>query len=360
MSGSAPSSPPPPPLLVRALRSEPVERIPAWVMRQAGRYLPEYRALKEKHGFMKMMSEPDLAVEVTLQPIRRFPLDAAILFSDIMTPLLGMGVGLRFDPGPVLDHPVNTPAAVEALRTLDPLRDTGFVAETLRRVKPELPAGVALLGFAGSPFTVASYLVEGRGGKGESQAVRRMMYADPGTLHLLLGRIADATIAYLRMQIEAGADAVQIFDTWGPLLSRREYQSVDQPYLERIVDGVADLGAPVILYCGGAAHLLEDAAATGADALSVDHRVPMNEARAASGGLALQGNLNPAVLYGPRERIVEETERVLLQAGARGTVFNLGHGIWPTAPVEAVAAMLDAVRTAGTEICARAAKGGAS
>ncbi|MCK6479486.1 MAG: uroporphyrinogen decarboxylase [Planctomycetes bacterium] len=348
------------PLLVRALRGEPVERIPAWVMRQAGRYLPEYRALKERHGFLRMMSEPDLAVETTLQPIRRFPLDGAILFSDIMTPLLGMGVGLRFDPGPVLDRPLATRADVESLRPLDPHRDTGFVAETLRRVKPQLPEGVALLGFAGSPFTVASYLVSGGGGKGEAQAIRRMMYADPDTLHLLLGAVAEATVAYLRMQIEAGADAVQIFDTWGPLLSRREYQAVDQPHIERIVDGISDLGAPVILYCGGAPHQLEDAAATGVDALSVDHRVPMNEARAATGGeVALQGNLDPAVLFGPRERVEEETERVLLQAGARGTVFNLGHGIWPTTPVEAVEGMLATVRSTGERICARAAAGGA-
>lgn len=344
------------PLLVRALRGEPVERVPAWVMRQAGRYLPEYRALKERHGFIGLMSDPELAAEVTLQPLRRFPLDGAILFSDIMTPLLGMGVGLRFDPGPVIDSPVRDRAAVEALRPLDPERDTGFVAEALRRIRPRLPEGVALLGFAGSPFTVASYLVEGRGSRGEAQAVRRMMHADPDTLHLLLGRLAEATVGYLRMQAAAGADALQVFDTWGPALARREYQRFGAPYLERIVDGVAGAGVPLILYAGNAPHLLEDAAAAGFDALSVDHRVPMNEARRlARRPVALQGNLDPAVLFGPREAIVEETERVLLQAGPRGTVFNLGHGIWPETPVESVATMLETVREVGGALCAKAA-----
>jgi uroporphyrinogen decarboxylase len=325
-------------------------------MRQAGRYLPEYRALKEKHGFVKMLREPDLAAEATLQPLRRFPLDAAILFSDIMTPLLGMGVGLDFDPGPVLAAPIRTREQVEALRPLDAERDTGFVAEALRRIRRDLPEGVALLGFAGSPFTVASYLVEGGGGKGEAQAVRRMQYADPATLHLLLGRLADATVAYLRLQIAAGADAVQVFDTWGPLLSRREYQAVDLPYLERVIAGVADLGVPVILYAGGAPHQFADASLSGAAALSVDHRTPLGEARAAiRPGVGLQGNLNPAVLQGPRDRIEEETERVLLQGGPRRFVFNLGHGIWPGTPIEAVDAMLSTVRASGARICEQAA-----
>jgi uroporphyrinogen decarboxylase len=333
------------PLVVRALRGEEVERVPAWIMRQAGRYLPEYRELKAKHGFVKMLREPALAAEATLQPLRRFPLDAAILFSDIMTPLLGMGVGLSFDPGPVLPAPIRTRAAVEALRPLDPLRDTGFVAEALRLVRKDLPAGVALLGFAGSPFTVASYLVEGGGGKGEAQGIRRMMYADAEVLHLLLGRIAAATVGYLRMQVEAGADAVQIFDTWGPLLSRREYQAVDEPYIRSVVAGVADLGVPVILYAGGAPHQFADASLTGVAALSVDHRTPLGEVRAmVKPGVALQGNLDPAILFADRDRIRDETDRVLLQGGKRGFVFNLGHGIWPDTPVESVATVLETVR----------------
>jgi len=333
------------PLLVRALRGESVERVPAWVMRQAGRYLPEYRALKAKHGFVKMMSEPALAAEATLQPLRRFPLDAAILFSDIMTPLLGMGVGLSFDPGPVLASPIRTRAAVEALRPLDPLRDTGFVGEALRLVRKDLPAGAALLGFAGSPFTVASYLVEGGGGKGEAQGIRRMMHADPETLQLLLGKIAAATVGYLRMQVEAGADAVQVFDTWGSLLSLRDYRAFDRPHIEAVIRGIADLGVPVILYAGGAPHQIADASATGAHALSVDHRTPLGDVRAAARpGIVLQGNLDPAVLFAGRERIVGETRRVLAEGGKRGFVFNLGHGIWPDTPIEAVATMLETVR----------------
>ena len=335
------------PLLVRALRGETVERVPAWVMRQAGRYLPEYRELKAKHGFVKMMTEPALAAEATLQPLRRFPFDGAILFSDIMTPLLGMGVGLTFDPGPVIAAPIRTRAAVEALRPLDPVRDTGFVGEALRLVRKELPAGAALLGFAGSPFTVASYLVEGGGGRGEAQAIRRMMYADGETLRLLLGRIAEATVGYLRMQVAAGADAVQIFDTWGSLLSLREYREFDRPFLETIVRGIADLGVPVILYAGGAPHQFADASATGVSALSVDHRTPLGDVRAmVKPGTALQGNLDPAVLFGGRDRVVAETRRVLEQGGRTGFVFNLGHGIWPDTPLEAVAAMIETVRGA--------------
>jgi uroporphyrinogen decarboxylase len=328
-------------------------------MRQAGRYLPEYRALKEKHGFLGMLRDPALAAEATLQPVRRFPLDAAILFSDIMTPLLGMGVGLRFDPGPVLEAPIRTRKAVEALRPLEPARDTPFVAEALRLVRKELPPGVALLGFAGSPFTVASYLVEGGGSGGEARAVRRLAHEDPETLHALLGRLAHATVAYLRQQIEAGADAVQVFDTWGAVLSRRDYQRFDLPYIRRVIEGVADLGAPVILYCGGAPHQFADASVSGAAALSVDHRTPLHEVRAlVKPAVALQGNLDPAVLLAPRERIVEETERVLLQGGGRRHVFNLGHGIWPETTPGAVEAMLETVRSAGEAVCERAAREG--
>jgi uroporphyrinogen decarboxylase len=345
------------PLLVRALRGEAVERIPAWVMRQAGRYLPEYRALKEKHGFVGMLTDPALAAEATLQPVHRFPeLDAAILFSDIMTPLLEMGVGLRFDPGPVLDRPLRSRAQVEALRPYDPDCDAPFLAPAIRAVKRALPPGLALLGFAGSPWTVATYLVEGGGGRGEAQAARRMAREDPETLHLLLRKLADATAIHLRAQVLAGADAVQVFDTWGPALSRQEYLAFDLPYIRGAVAGVADLGAPVILYAGGAPHQFADAALAGVDALSVDHRTPMDEVRGlVKSTVALQGNLDPATLFAPLGRIEEETERVLLQAGPRRTVFNLGHGIWPETPVEAVAAMLRTVRSAGSRICERAA-----
>jgi len=350
------------PLLVRALRGEPVERIPAWVMRQAGRTLPEYRALKENHGFLGMVTDPVIAAEVTLQPLARFKdLDAAILFSDIMTPFLETGIGLRFDPGPVLERPIRTRAQVEAMGPYDPDCDAPYLAPAVRLVKKSLPPGAALLGFAGSPFTVASYLVEGGGSGGEARAVRRFAEEDRDTVHLLLRRLAEATVLHLRQQILAGADAVQVFDTWGQALSRREYQEMDEPYLRLVFEGIADLGAPAILYCGGAFHQFADAAATGASALSVDHRVPLDEVRKQAGPrVALQGNLDPAVLFGPRERIVEETERVLMQGGPRGFVFNLGHGIWPETPLEAVRTMLETVRSIGGRICAKAAgEGGA-
>jgi uroporphyrinogen decarboxylase len=311
-------------------------------MRQAGRCLPEYRALKEKHGFLGLMTDPALAAEVTLQPMRRFPYDAAILFSDIMTPVMGMGVGLSFDPGPVLPRPIRTRADVEALRPLDPARDCGFVAETLRRVKPALPAGAALLGFAGSPFTVASYLVEGRGG-GEGAAARRMLREDPATLDALLRRLADATAAYLRMQVEAGADAVQVFDTWGGVLTLDEWREHALPPLRRAIEGAA--GVPAILYAGAAPHLLAAAAESGATAVSIHHGTPLDEARRAlPAGIALQGNLDPEVLLGPVDRVAAETARVVRLGGPRGYVFNLGHGIRPDTPIEAVDAMLAAVR----------------
>jgi uroporphyrinogen decarboxylase len=219
---------------------------------------------------------------------------------------------------------------------------------------------VALLGFAGSPWTVASYLVEGGGGKGECAAIRRMARQDPETLALLLDRISEATVAYLRMQVEAGADAFQVFDTWGPLLAAPDYRALDLPRLRAIFAGLAGTGVPGILYAGGAPHQWADAARSGAAALSVDHRVPLDEVRAAVGApVALQGNLDPAVLFAPRERIAAEAARVLRAGGPRGTVFNLGHGIWPETPPEAVAAMLEAVRAEGTRICAEAAATGA-
>jgi uroporphyrinogen decarboxylase len=346
------------PLLVRALRGEPVERIPAWVMRQAGRTLPEYRALKEKHGFLGLMTDAALAAEVTLQPIRRFEgLDAAILFSDIMTPLLGMGVGLTFDPGPVLAAPIRTRAAVEALRPLDPAKETGFVAETLRRVRRGLPAGKALLGFAGAPFTVACYLVRGGGAKGtgEADAALRLAREEPETYRLLLSRIAEATVAYLRMQVDAGADAVQLFDTWGSRVPAGEWESITFRYTRAVMDGLRGAGVPVILYAGGARQALAAAAPAGLAAVSVDHTIPLGEARAAAGPrVALQGNLDPAALLAPPDEVRRATARVVREGGPRGYVFNLGHGILPETPIANVEAMLDAVREAGTGVCAEA------
>ncbi|MHC4923412.1 MAG: uroporphyrinogen decarboxylase [Planctomycetota bacterium] len=349
MSGDAP-------LLVRALRGEAVERVPAWIMRQAGRYLPEYLELKAQHGFLGMVRDPELAAEVTLQPLRRFPLDGAILFSDIMTPLPAMGVPLEFNPGPVMDHPLRTRADVEALKPLEPETDVAYVADALRLIRERLEPGVALLGFAGSPWTVASYVVEGKGSKGECRAVRAMMHDDPETLHLLLERLADATVAYLRMQIEAGADAVQIFDTWGGVHARETYREFDLQYVRRIVDGLADLGTPVMLYAGGATHLLEEAAQSGAQGISVDHRLPLDEARTRLGeGIALQGNLDPATLLGDRDVLREAAADVIRRGGGRHHVFNLGHGIWPNVDPEAVAVLLEAVRESSTTVCAEAA-----
>lgn len=351
MSGRAP-------LLVRALRGEAVERVPAWIMRQAGRYLPEYRELRAKHDFLTCCSTPDLAAEITLQPMRRFPLDGAILFADIMTPLHLAGVDMEFAPGPKLRAPVRDGAAAANLG--DPARlaaalDGGHFREIFGRIRAGLPDGAALLGFCGSPFTVACYVVEGGGGKGEFHAVRRMAHADPAALETLLARITDLTAAYLLAQVEAGADAVQVFDSWGGILSPEGYARWTLPWTRRLVDALRPTGVPVILYAGGAGPHLATAAGSGVAALSVDHRESMAAVRARVGdGVTLQGNLDPAALYGSPESIAAAAAAVLHSAGPRRTVFNLGHGIWPDIPPEAVATLLEAVRDHSEPLCAGA------
>ncbi len=339
------------PLLVRALRGEEVERVPAWIMRQAGRYLPEYRELRARHGFLECCTTPALAAEITLQPMRRFPLDAAILFADIMTPLDLAGVPIEFAPGPRLAAPVRDGVSAAALgdpAALARRLEGGYLRETFALIRAGLPAGAALLGFAGSPFTVACYVVEGGGGKGEFPALRRLARTDAAALRVLLDRIAEFTIAYLREQVAAGADAVQVFDSWGGILDGDGYAAWDLPWIARIVDALRPSGVPVILYAGGAGGRLPAAAATGVHALSVDHREPLDSVRArVGGGVVLQGNLDPAALFAPADALRAEVARVLRAGGGRRHVFNLGHGIWPETPMEGVSTLLDAVRAGG-------------
>lgn len=336
---------------LRALLREPVERTPVWMMRQAGRYLPEYRETRAKAGsFMDLCRNTELATEVTLQPLRRFPLDAAILFSDILTIPDAMGLGLRFEQGegPVFDHPVRTAADVAKLGVPDMEQDLGYVMDAVRSIRKALDGQVPLIGFSGSPWTLATYMVEGGSSKTFGK-VKAMIYDDPTTAHTLLGILADAVTDYLNAQIKAGAQAVQIFDTWGGILTPRDYQEFSLAYMARIIEGLIreheGRKVPVILFTKGGGQWLEAMAETGADALGLDWTTPLDEARARVGErVALQGNMDPSMLYASPTRIRKEVQYLLTQYGkGSGHVMNLGHGIHPDVPVEHAKAFVEAV-----------------
>lgn len=337
--------------LLRALLRQPTERTPVWVMRQAGRYLPEYRKIRQQAGsFMALCTNPELACEVTLQPLRRFPLDAAILFSDILTIPDAMGLGLYFEDGegPRFRKPLRTAADVEALSVIDTAADLGYVLETVQRVRRELNGSVPLLGFSGSPWTLATYMVEGGSSK-DFARVRDMARNQPEWLHHILGVLADSVSDYLRCQIEAGVQAVQLFDTWGGVLSTAAYREFSLPYLQRIVGAVPrrhqGRRVPLILFTRHGGQWLELMAATGADALGLDWTVPLAEARRRVGArVALQGNLDPQVLHGTPDRIRHQVQAVLASYGeGPGHVFNLGHGIGPQTRLANMSAMIEAV-----------------
>lgn len=305
------------------------------MMRQAGRFLPEYRALREKHDFLAVSRTPELTAEVTLQPVRKLGVDAAILFADIMTPVVGLGLPLEFAPGPVIETPVRTDADLDALTPFSAEESVPFVMEGIRLIRAELPESVPLIGFAGGPWTVAAYLTEGRSSPSFAQ-LRRMLYEAPATLTRLLDILTEMTCAYVEAQVDAGAQAVQLFESWAGLLDAPRYQAVALPGVRKILKHVRGLGVPAIFYVGGGSHLYEAIADCGADVVSVDWRTPIREARARLGsGFAMQGNLDPAVLLGDRETIAREAKRVLRDAGPEpGHVFNLGHGILPSTPWE--------------------------
>jgi len=337
--------------LLRALAREPVDRTPVWIMRQAGRYLPEYRATRAKAGsFLALATHPELACEVTLQPLARFPLDAAILFSDILMIPKAMGVGLAFEEGegPKIERPVRTAADVDALPVPDPAKELRFVTDTVALIRRELAGRVPLIGFAGSPWTVATYMVEG-GGSRDFARIKGMLYGDPQALHRLLAKLARATTDYLNAQIASGAQAVMVFDTWGGALSTPAYLEFSLPYMEQIVAGLTrereGRRVPVILFTKGGGAWFSRMAATGADALGVDWTTELSEARRSTGGrVALQGNLDPGVLYAPPAAIRAEVARILESYGrGPGHVFNLGHGVQPGVNPEHVAALVAAV-----------------
>ncbi|ACL74090.1 uroporphyrinogen decarboxylase [Thioalkalivibrio sulfidiphilus HL-EbGr7] len=341
--------------LLRALLREPVDTTPVWIMRQAGRYLPEYRATRARAGsFMDLCQSPEMACEVTLQPLERFPLDAAILFSDILTIPDAMGLGLYFSEGegPRFERPVQDAAAIRALGVPDPETELRYVTDAVRLIRRELDGRVPLIGFSGSPWTLATYMVEGGSSK-EFARIKGMLYDDPSTLHHLLGVLAEAVTVYLNAQIAAGAQAVMVFDTWGGSLTPEGYREFSLAYMQRIVAGLTreheGRRVPVTLFTKGGGAWLEVMAETGCDALGLDWTVNIGEARRRVGDrVALQGNLDPAVLYASAERVRAAARKVVEDFGpGSGHVFNLGHGIHPGIDPEKVAALVDEVHKAG-------------
>ncbi len=336
---------------IRALLRQEVDRTPVWIMRQAGRYLPEYRKLRAEAGsFMALCTNPELACEITLQPLRRFALDAAIVFSDILTIPDAMGLGLYFidGEGPQFERTVDSSAAVARLPRPDPADSLSYVMDTVRLVRKALNGSVPLIGFSGSPWTLATYMVEGGSSKNFGR-VKAMIYEQPATAHALLAKLADSVTDYLNAQIESGAQVVQIFDSWGGTLSHPAFRTFSLDYLERIVSGLkpAPDGStvPVILFCKGCNGHLEAMADTGAHALGVDWTLPLSEAKTRVGGrVAIQGNLDPAILLASPEVIRSQVAHTLESFGhGNGHVFNLGHGITPDVKPEHLAALVDAV-----------------
>lgn len=337
---------------LRALLKEPVDVTPVWMMRQAGRYLPEYRASRAKAGdFMSLCMNPEFACEVTLQPLDRYPhLDAAILFSDILTIPDAMGLGLYFETGegPRFKKTVNTLADIEALPVLDAQKDLGYVMDAVSTIRRELNGRVPLIGFSGSPWTLATYMVEGGSSKDHRKS-KAMLYENPQAMHLLLDKLADSVIAYLNGQIMAGAQAVQIFDSWGGSLSDAAYQEFSLAYMQKIVNGLIRENdgrkVPVILFTKGGGLWLESMAETGADALGLDWTTNIGDARRRVGNkVALQGNMDPSVLYASPQAIRAEVSRILASYGSGdGHVFNLGHGITPEVDPAHAGAFIEAV-----------------
>ena len=331
-------------LFLRALRGERTHRAPVWVMRQAGRYLPEYQAVRAKHPFLEVCRQPELACKVTLQPIDRFGFDAAILFSDIMMPLESMGVELAFEPGPVIASPVQSMADVEALRLEDGRAIAPYVEDAVRMLRRELK--VPLIGFAGAPLTLAAYLVEGRGSK-TFDKLRAFLYAQPAAADALMDKLATCMARYLRMQVAAGAQAVQLFDSWAGLLDLATYRRFALPAVQRVMAELKDCGVPRIYFAQNAAALLPAVREVDAEVLGVDWRVPLDGVRDATGDrFVLQGNLDPAILHADEAFVRQQVRRVLAEGGGHRHVMNLGHGITPKTPIGNVAALVEETHAA--------------
>jgi len=329
-----------------ACRREPVDKTPVWFMRQAGRYMAEYREIRARHTLLEICAQPELAAEITLQPINAFDVDAAIIFADILPPLIPMGMSLEYaaGEGPVLHNPLRSREQIEALREIDPTTDLKPTLDALSIVRRELDGKVALIGFAGGPFTLASYAIEG-GSSRNYLHTKSLMYQDPDTWFLLMDKLATMTSAYLVAQVAAGAQVVQVFDSWAGALSPADYRRFVLPSTRKIVAAVKETGAPVILFGTNTAGTLTDIASAGSDVVGADWRIQLDHAWKLIGeDRAIQGNLDPLLLFAPHDEIRRQIAAILDQAGGRpGHIFNLGHGILPQTPVDAVRAAVDMV-----------------
>jgi uroporphyrinogen decarboxylase len=328
-----------------ACRREPVPYTPVWLMRQAGRYQKEYRALREKYSFLDLCKTPELAARVTLLPVEQLKVDAAIIFADILLPLEPMGIDFEFakDEGPVFHQPVRNLNQVNALRIIEPEEDMPFLMEAIRTVRRELQGKIPLIGFSGAPFTLASYVIEGGHSKNYI-LTKGMMYQDRAAWHGLMEKLAEVLIRYLNSQVRAGAQALQLFDSWVGCLSPQDYEEYVLPYSKKVIDNV-DKSVPFIHFATSSSTLLEGMKRAGGDVIGLDWRVDLREAWGRVGhDVAVQGNLDPVILFGPVERIEKEVKRILERAEGRpGHIFNLGHGILPNTPVDNVVRLVDAV-----------------
>lgn len=333
---------------LRACRCLTVDRTPVWFMRQAGRYMAEYRALRAKHTLLEICHEPELAAEVTMQPINTFDLDAAIIFADILLPLVPMGVDLTYakGEGPVISNSIRTKADVQALKSVNARKSLSFVMDAIRLVREQLPEGVPLIGFAGAPFTVGSYLIEGGSSRNYVRA-KSLMLRDEETWNELMDRLVDVTVDYLLGQVEAGVQVCQLFDSWVGVLHPEDYQRYVQPHSARVLAAVSKAGVPTIHFGTGTATILSLMKEAGGDVIGVDWRISLNEAWELLGDdVAVQGNMDPVALFAGPEVLEQHVDRVLTAAGGRpGHIFNLGHGILPDTPVENVNAVVEMVHT---------------
>jgi uroporphyrinogen decarboxylase len=336
--------------ILRALRREPVDPTPVWFMRQAGRYMAEYRALRARYSLLELCRAPELAVQVTLQPVNAIDVDAAILFSDLLLPFTPMGLELDFvkGEGPAIANPIRTAGDVKRLKRFEPREALGHVLETIRLLRRELTGRVPLIGFGGAPFTLAAYAIEG--GPSTSYArTKAFMYSQPDAWHALCRTFAGSMADYLRAQVEAGAQALQVFDSWAGALGRADYREFALPHTKGIFDAIASTGVPTIHFGVGTAAILRDLAEAGGHAIGVDWRLPLDEAWTVIGDeRAIQGNLDPTLLLGPDDRLLAGAADVLRRAAGRpGHVFNLGHGVLPDTPLEKVQALASYVHAHG-------------
>jgi uroporphyrinogen decarboxylase len=331
---------------LRACRRQPVDATPVWFMRQAGRYMPEYRSLRQRYSMLQLCRTPDLAVQVTLQPVERIPVDAAILFSDLLVPLTPLGIPFDFveGEGPTIEAPLRSEADILRLRRFEPREALDYVLEAIRLVRSQLNGRVPLIGFAGAPFTLASYAIEG-GRSSNFVLTKSLMFGNPGAWHRLCETLASVVADYLAAQVEAGVQAVQLFDSWVGILSPGDYREFVQPHTRRIFQELEGLGVPTIHFGTGTAALLADMRQAGGDVVGVDWRMPLDTAWDLIGhDRAVQGNLDPTVLLAPLDRLLAGADEVLARAGGRpGHIFNLGHGVLPTTPVEHVVALAEYV-----------------